>query len=54
MKVISKKHTYTGADGEEKVGYNYYLVLDNGSRLAIKPSFSRDYQKLFFICEREE
>lgn len=53
MKLISKQHTYEGKDGIEKLGYNYYIVLDNGNRIAIKPSFSKDYSILFLLSERE-
>lgn len=53
MKLISRKHTYTNSKGEEKQGYNYYLVLDNGNKIAIKPSFNSDYAKLFLLSEHE-
>ena len=53
MKVIKVKSnsTYKNKKGEEKNYYNYFLQLDNDKRIAIKPSFSKDYARLDVICE---
>lgn len=53
MKVIKKqsKTTYETKEGKENHYYNYFLVLDNGKSIAIRPSFSKDYARLDTISE---
>lgn len=38
-------------NGETHYGYNYYLVLDNGNNIAVKPCFAKDYAKFNIIAE---
>lgn len=38
-------------NGETHYGYNYYLVLDNGNKIACKPCFAKDYAKFNIIAE---
>lgn len=49
MKILSKKYKYTGKDGKEYTGYNFYLSLENGRSIAIKPAFYKDIQKLVIL-----
>lgn len=53
MKLIKtkSKQTYKNKDGKDCHYYNFALQLDNGKRIAIKPSFSRDYVVLNAVCE---
>ena len=53
MKLVKKLVKYTNEKGEEKSTYNFYLVFDNGSKIAIKCTFKEDYSKLLFISENE-
>ena len=53
MKLLKKLVKYTNDKGEEKSTYNFYLVFDNGSKIAIKPTFKEDFGKLVFISESE-
>lgn len=51
IKVKSNK-TYKDKKGNEHNYYNYYLVLDNGSRIQIKASFPmKDNAKLDVIAK---
>ena len=50
VNVISTKHQYKGKDGSDKVGLNFYLVLDNGKTIAIQPSFAQGYTQLSLIA----
>ena len=50
VNVISTKHQYKGKDGSDKVGLNFYLVLDNGKTIAIQPSFAQGYIQLSLIA----
>lgn len=45
IKVI-KKETYIGKNGKTYAYSNFYIELDNGKRIAIKPTFSDDYRAL--------
>lgn len=38
-------------NGETHYGFNYYLVLDNGNKIACKPCFSKDYAKFNIIAD---
>lgn len=54
MKVIKKQGaSYTDKNNQQRYYDNYYLVLDNGTRIAIRCSFSNDYAKLSTIAEFE-
>lgn len=33
---------------------NYFLVLENGSYIAIKPAFKNDYKTLFVLSKDKE
>lgn len=53
MKLLKKKVVV--GDGEEQKTYtNFYLELDNGYQVPIKPSFSKDYKSLVVIAETKE
>ena len=54
MKITKKPYTYETAKGETRNSYNFYLVLDNGCKIAIKPSFSDGYSQLKLIAESED
>jgi len=40
-------------DGVEKKYTNYFLVLDNGNYIPIKPAFQNDYKLLYVISEEK-
>lgn len=50
IKVI-KNETYKGNNGKTYHYQNYYIELDNGKKIAIKPAFAKDYQALELISE---
>lgn len=50
VKVI-KKETYKGKDGNTYNYKNYYVELDNGKRIAIRPAFKEDYKTLEIVSE---
>lgn len=43
--------THKGADGKNYEDESYYLELDNGNRIAVKPSFTDDYKVFKLIAE---
>ena len=52
MKVIKKQgKVYKNKEGKESHYYNYFLLLENGKTIAIRPSFSKDYARLDTISE---
>lgn len=51
MKVIYKSHVDEKA---KKTFLNYYLELDNGNQIPIKPSFKEDYPKLRVLAEKRD
>ena len=53
MKLVVKtsKETYLSANGKEYNYKNYYLLLDNGRYIAIKPAFVKDYANLALLAE---
>ena len=53
VKKQSKK-TYIGKDKKERHYYNYYLVVDNGVSICIRPSFSKDNVKLDMVATYEK
>lgn len=38
---------------EEKSFVNFFVVLENGNRIQVKPAFKDDFTKLLLIAERE-
>lgn len=55
MRLIKRqsKQTYTNKNKETKHYYNYFLELDNGKRIQIKPSFVDDKRTLDAVAEFE-
>lgn len=56
MKLIKKqsKQTYKNPKtGKEGHYYNYFLQLDNGKRIQVKPAFKDDIKAFDTICEFE-
>lgn len=51
MKVIKKqsKETYKNKNDKECHYYHYYLELENGKRIQIKPAFKEDYKSLDLV-----
>ena len=49
IKHVDKTKQYKDSNGKVRNTTNYYLVLDNGTSVCIKPSFARDYPKLDVI-----
>lgn len=56
FKIVKKqsKKTYKGKDKKERHYYNYYLVLDNGVSICIRPSFKNDNIKLDMVALYEK
>jgi hypothetical protein len=50
IKVISKQ-TYVGKNGKTYHYNNYAIVLPNGRKIQIKPSFVNDYAMLDAVAE---
>lgn len=46
IKHVDKTKLYKDKNGKMRPTTNYYLVLDNGTSICIRPSFDRDYPKL--------
>lgn len=44
------KKTYKNKDGKERHFYNYYVELENGKRIQVKPAFDKDYVVLDSVC----
>lgn len=55
MKLLKKKskQTYKNKAGKESHYYNYFLELDNGKRIQIKPAFKDDNKALDTIAVYE-
>lgn len=53
MKVylVRMKKSITNEIGEVKNYTNYYLILDNGSYIPIKPAFNNDYKVLYNLAD---
>lgn len=51
VKIVNKGDKYVAKNGKEYTRVNYYLVLDNGKYVSIRPSFSKGYTELDSICE---
>lgn len=50
--VVDTGETYKGKDGKDHKQINYYLELQNGGWIAIKPSFVEGYRELNLIAEK--
>lgn len=50
-KLVKFVVSYKDKNGEDKKGYNFGLMLDNGRYLACKPSFKEDYKLWSVIAE---
>lgn len=50
IKVI-RKETYKGINGKNYNYKNYYIELNNGKFIAIKPTFKQDYKTLEILSE---
>ena len=44
----------TKFNGKDYSFNNYYLVFDNGSSIAIRPNFKKDYSKLRIVAQPME
>lgn len=44
---------YKAKNGKEYDDVNYYLELDNGNRIAVRPSFDDGYSQFRLIAEVE-
>lgn len=55
MKLLKKqsKQTYKNDKGKECHYYNYFLVLENGKRIQVKPAFKQDTRALDCVAEYE-
>lgn len=55
MKLIKKqsKQTYKNKEGKTAHYYNYFLQLENGKRVQVKPAFKDDTRTLDAIAELE-
>ena len=53
MKIVKtkSKQTFKNKEGKEKHYYNYWLQLENGTRIQIKCAFKTDNPKLDVISE---
>lgn len=52
MKLIKKQGAeYTNEKKEKKHYYNYFIELDNGKRVQIKPAFKDDKRTLDAVAE---
>lgn len=55
MKIIKQLKGSRIADNGKTYPYtNYYLELDNGVRVAIRPAFKDGYQTLDVVCSQVE
>lgn len=55
MKIIKRvnlNEKYKAKNGKEYTQVNYYIELDNGSWVAIRPIFSEGYDKLDAVAQR--
>lgn len=51
MYKVVRKSVEVLKDGVVRHYTNYFLVLPNGSYIAIKPAFDRDYKLLYVLAE---
>lgn len=47
------KETYKADDGKEYQQKNYFLELENGTRIAVRPCFKDDYKVFNLIAEKK-
>lgn len=47
---LEKEKVQVQKDGETKNYTNFYLLLQNGYRVQVRPSFSKDYKSLVVIA----
>ena len=53
IKVVNNEKKYVSAkDKKEYPSVNFYLVLDNGQWVAIRPSFSKGYTMLDCVAKK--
>lgn len=52
MKLVKKqsKQTYKSKSGRDAHYYNYFLVLENGKCIQVKPCFKEDIKAFDTIC----
>lgn len=51
VKVVDTEKKYLDKKGNEHISVNYYLVLENGEWVAIRPAFGKGYSMLNAICD---
>lgn len=51
--VVKSNGVYTDKNGKERESKNFYLVTENGTYIAIKPSFPNCYNLLSAFAEKE-
>lgn len=51
LKIINKSKTYVDKKGNTQFQKHFAIELDNGYKIAIKPSFIDDYKKLDLVAE---
>lgn len=51
--VIYTNRKFKGKDGREFTKKMYFMELENGTRVAVKPVFDEDYTYFNCICETE-
>lgn len=51
LKIIDKRKTYIDKKGNTQFQKHFYVQLENGYKIAIRPSFNDDYRKLDLIAE---
>lgn len=54
MRLLVKKVHVPQTNGETKTYNNYYLELENGYQVAIKPSFPKDHKTLSAVAIKKE
>jgi len=58
LKLIKKQVEIEKVDAlgnkETKHYTNFYIQLDNGSYIAVKPAFQNDYKVLYIVAENEQ
>lgn len=54
MKLIRKTVITKDKQGQEKKYTNYFLELENGNYIAIKPAFLNDYKLLYVVSESRD
>lgn len=52
-RVVNTQKTYVGSDKKEHYESRFYLVLENGKYVSIRPCFNNDYSVLTLIADTE-